>query len=107
MLKRSLRARHLHNCLQKAPTYRGKVIANRPNERWVVDFIDFSAEPSGEYKYIVMVQDIFSRKLWATAMVEKKASEYIDHMKSMFIDYGKPQEIMQMVNLTFQPSTNS
>ena len=77
----------------KAPTYRGKVIANRPNERWVVDFIDFSAEPSGEYKYILLVQDIFSRKLWATAMVEKKASEYIDHIKSMFIDYGKPQEI--------------
>ena len=77
----------------KAPKYRGKVIASRPNERWVVDFIDFSAEPSGEYKYILLVQDIFSRKLWATAMFEKKASEYIDHMKSMFIDYGKPQEI--------------
>ena len=26
-------------------------------------------------------------------MVEKKASEYIDHIKSMFIDYGKPREI--------------
>ena len=77
----------------KAPKYRGKVIANRPNERWVVDFIDFSAEPSGKYKYILLVQDIFSRKLWATAMVEKKAGEYIDHLKRMFIDYGKPQEI--------------
>ena len=36
----------------KAPTYRGKIIASRPNERWVVDFIDFTAEPSGSYKYI-------------------------------------------------------
>ena len=26
-------------------------------------------------------------------MLEKKASEYIDHIKSMFIDYGNPQEI--------------
>ena len=26
-------------------------------------------------------------------MFEKKASEYVDHIKSMFIDYGKPQEI--------------
>ena len=34
----------------KAPTYRGKVIASRPNDRWVMDFIDFSAEPSGEFK---------------------------------------------------------
>ena len=42
----------------KAPTYRGKVIASRPNERWVVDFIDFSAEPIGEYKYVLLVQDM-------------------------------------------------
>ena len=26
-------------------------------------------------------------------MLEKKASEYIEHIKSMFIDYDKPQEI--------------
>ena len=26
-------------------------------------------------------------------MLEQKASEYIDHIKSMFIDYGQPQEI--------------
>ena len=25
----------------KAPKYRGKIIASRPNERWVLDFIDF------------------------------------------------------------------
>ena len=24
----------------KAPKYRGKIIASRPNERWVLDFID-------------------------------------------------------------------
>ena len=45
----------------KAPKYRGKIIASRPNERWVVDFVDFTAEPSGSYKYILLVQDIFSR----------------------------------------------
>ena len=25
----------------KAPKYRGKIIASRPNDRWVMDFIDF------------------------------------------------------------------
>ena len=30
----------------KAPKYRGKIIASRPNERWAVDFIDCVAEPS-------------------------------------------------------------
>ena len=36
----------------KAPTYQGKIVATRPNERWVIDFIDFTAEPSQNYKYI-------------------------------------------------------
>ena len=39
----------------KAPKYRGKIIASRPNERWVVDFVDFTAEPSGSYTYILLV----------------------------------------------------
>ena len=43
----------------KAPKYRGKIIASRPHDRWVMDFIDFSAEPSGQFKYIFIVQDIF------------------------------------------------
>ena len=43
----------------KAPKYRCKVIAIIPNERWVVDFIDISAEPSGEYKCIMVVQYMF------------------------------------------------
>ena len=68
-------------------------MAIKPNERWVIDFIDFSAEPSGEHKYIMLVQDIFYRKLWAAAMLENKASEYIEHINSMCIDYGQPQEI--------------
>ena len=43
----------------KAPKHRGKIIASRPSERWVVDFIDYTAEPSGKFKYILLVQDIF------------------------------------------------
>ena len=33
----------------KAPKYRGKIVASHPNERWVMDFIDFVAEPSGNF----------------------------------------------------------
>ena len=36
----------------KAPTYQGKIVATRPNERWVIDFIDVTAEPSKNFKYI-------------------------------------------------------
>ena len=47
----------------KAPKYRGRIIASGPNERWVIDFIDFSAEPCGQFKYIFLTQDMFSRHM--------------------------------------------
>ena len=77
----------------KAPKYRGKIIASRPNDRWVMDFIDFSAEPSGEFKYIFLVQDIFSRKLWATAFTDKSMSTVVEDLKALFADYDKPNEL--------------
>ena len=73
--------------------YRGKIIASRPNDRWVMDFIDFSAEPSGEFKYIFLVQDIFSRKLWATAFTDKPMSSVVEDLKALFSDYEKPKEL--------------
>ena len=77
----------------KAPKYRGKIIASRPNERWVVDFIDYTAEPSGKFKYILLVHDIFSRKLWATAEEEKVASVAIERLRALIADHGKPAEL--------------
>ena len=77
----------------KAPKYRGKIIASRPNERWVVDFIDFTAEPSGSYKYILLVQDIFSRKLWAQALEDKDMTSAIQRLRNLFADEQKPAEI--------------
>ena len=32
----------------KGPRYRGHIISSRVNERWAMDFIDFTAEPDGE-----------------------------------------------------------
>ena len=36
----------------KAPKYQGKIVATRPNERWVIDSIDPTAKPSQDFKYI-------------------------------------------------------
>ena len=77
----------------KAPKYRGKIIASRPNERWVVDFIDFTAEPSGSYKYILLVQDIFSRKLWVQALEDTDMTSAIQQLRNLFADEQKPAEI--------------
>ena len=77
----------------KGPTYRGRIISPRVNERWAIDFIDFQAEPDGDLKYILMAQDIHSRKIWAKALAEKKPSDYIAAFKDIIREGGKPKEV--------------
>ena len=67
----------------KGPKYRGHIISSRVNERWAIDFIDLHAEPDGDLKYILMVQDIHSRKIWAKALAEKKPRDYIAAFKGI------------------------
>ena len=71
----------------QAPRYqfRGKIAASRLHSRWFADLIDFSAAPSasagkdvglrptesGE-RYILVVQDVFSRKIWTEALINKR-----------------------------------
>ena len=65
----------------QAPTYKfqGKIAApNGLYSRFFADLIDFTAAPSstnGE-KHILVVQDVFSRKIWTEAMIRK--TENID-----------------------------
>ena len=75
----------------KGPKYRGHIISSRVNERWALDRIDFTAEPDGKNKYILLVQDIRSRKIWAKALAEKRPSDYIEAFKSIVRDAGRPK----------------
>ena len=54
------------------PRFTGKVTARHVDERWAADLMDFQAKKakSGEV-YILVVQDIFSRFLWARALTSK------------------------------------
>ena len=58
-----------------------------------MDFIGFQAEPDGDLKYILLVQDIHSRKLWARALAEKKPAEYIEAFKGIVRQAGKPKQL--------------
>ena len=77
----------------KAPNYRGKIIASRPNGRCVMDFIDFVAEPNGRFKYILRIRDMFSHKLWAAALEDKQMSNVVKTLRSLFSENGKCKEI--------------
>ena len=45
--------------------YEGRIASSNLNERWAADLIDFTAQPSPPYTHILVVQDIFSRKIYA------------------------------------------
>ena len=58
------------------PRYGGKVTASGTDERWVADLMDMKASPAvtGQ-KTVLVVQDIFTRKVTATALMTKTAAE--------------------------------
>ena len=55
--------------LAPPPTYKGHIVATFENEKWVADLISFVSRPvktnEGQYAYVLLVQDIFSRYLYA------------------------------------------
>ena len=71
----------------QAPTYKfdGKIAAADLNSRWFADLIDFTAAPSADTgkdvglrptasgeRYILVVQDVFSRFLYTEALLDKR-----------------------------------
>ena len=59
------------------PRFTGKVVAQHVDERWAGDIIDFQSKTAkkGAPVYILLVQDIFSRFLFATALRSKAEVE--------------------------------
>ena len=64
---------------KKRANYDGKIAAVKINDRWAADLIDYTAKPSassdsgGPFQYILIVQDIFSRKIYVHALRTKTA----------------------------------
>ena len=97
-----VRAQGQRQVLAPRPKYPGKIVATKINDRWVADLIDYTARPSEEsktssispYQYVLIVQDIFSRKLWAVAMRVKDTQtvrEAFEHIVRS--GAGKPREL--------------
>ena len=58
-----------------------------------MDLIDFTAEPDGNLKYILLAQDIHNKKIWAIALAEKRPADYIGAFKTVVRQAGKPKEL--------------
>ena len=65
---------HMHNDIERvvntsgarqlyAPRveYPGKIASTAPDTRWAADTVHMVSQPDGEFKYILVAQDIFTR----------------------------------------------
>ena len=79
-----------------APTYKytGKIVSTHQNERWAADLIDYTSTPSktGGEKYILVVQDIFTRKLYAKALLRNDPRTVAAAFKTIVESAKEPPE---------------
>jgi len=70
-----VRAQGQRQIFAARPRYRGKIVATKVGDRFAADLIDYAnRETKDGYQYILIVQDTFSRKIWAVAMKDKTPS---------------------------------
>ena len=85
--------------LQAKPTFKydGKITAGHVNQRWAADTINYTATPSGKesdpFRYILVAQDIFSRKVYAEALKKNDPPNSLDAFKRFVQAHGKPEEL--------------
>lgn len=80
--------------LKPPPRSSGKVYAESPESRWAIDLIDFSQNTSrpGGKAYILVLMQVWSRKLWARAMKEKTWQATNEAMKKLLQEAHPSQE---------------
>lgn len=74
-----------------APRADGKVVSTHKNARWAAGLVDMTATPSqGGQKYILVIQDIFSRQIHAVALTTKVPSATATASRIILADEGIP-----------------
>ena len=105
-----VRAQGQRQVFAPRPKYEGKIAATRINDRWAADLIDYTARPSHSkdsskepYQYVLIVQDVFSRKLWAVAM-RVKTTETVQQAFEHIVRSGAgvPRELYTDNGLEFR-----
>ena len=76
--------------------FEGKITAYEINDRWAADIIDYNSRPSPDkkggdpYQYILIVQDLFSRVLFAHALKNKDQETCRDAFESIVRRASRP-----------------
>ena len=88
-----------HQPVKVPASQQGKIVAVSLNERWMADLIDLTAQPSGKsgeggssgsadspqrpFQYILVVQNVFSRELYARPLRSKDPETVTEAFKSI------------------------
>ncbi len=90
------------------PRFTGKVTATHVNDRWAADVLDFQSKTTKANGpvYVLLVQDIFSRFLFAAAL-SSKAEVEAAFLRIMRDSKRKPEELItdlgsEFANASFQ-----
>ena len=82
------------------PKYDGKIVATTINDRWAADLIDYTARPSKNkdsseepFQYILIVQDVFSRKISAEPLRSKTTEAVEPAFDRIVRSAGAPREL--------------
>lgn len=91
-------SQNVRQVFHKLPPSNGKIAAPNIDDTWVADLIDYSWQPSESkeksdepsFQYILIVQDVFSRKLMARPIRDKLAETCRKAFQSIVEEHGKP-----------------
>ena len=73
------------------PKYKGTIVATGIKDRFAADLIDYSTRSAKGYLYILVAQDIFSRKIYAVAMKDKTPQTTTEAFESIVRSSGVPR----------------
>jgi len=94
-----VQANNARQVFKKRANYDGRIAATGINDRWVADLIDYTAKPSASsetgdpFQYILIVQDIFSRKIYVHALRTKTAEVCEQAFASIIRKAGVPTRL--------------
>ena len=83
--------RHVLKTNQKSKKELKPIRSKNFNERVQVDLIDYQASPDGEYKYIMVYQDHFTKFVQLQPLKSKTANEVKKSIEEIFDDFGPPK----------------
>ena len=74
-------------------TYPGKIASTAPDTRWAADTVHMVSQPDGEFNYILTIQNIFTRELFAKALKTNRPAEVAQKFDEILAVHGIPQEL--------------